>query len=258
MTDRNVIQTQDISKLFSIGSSEKHTLFNTMRYKLSGETPRKKIWALKDINISVKEGEMVGIIGPNGAGKTTLLRILSGIMKATTGSFMVNGSISTIFELGLGFNPKFTALQNVYIYGALHGLSRKKVDKMLPDIVEFSELQDFMGAKLSEFSSGMRQRLAFATIMQTIEGVVMVDEVMAVGDQSFKIKCLESFKKMLNEGKTILFVTQGLEGELRDLTTKVLYIAGGGQKFYGLPTEALELYTKDIEEHSKKTAGQSS
>ncbi|MFH1414630.1 MAG: ATP-binding cassette domain-containing protein [Elusimicrobiota bacterium] len=258
MTARDVIQTESVSKMFSIGSSEKHTLFNTMRYKLSGDTPRKKIWALIDINISVKEGEMVGIIGPNGAGKTTLLRILSGIMTATTGSYTVSGNVSTIFELGLGFNPKFTAIQNVYIYGALHGLSRKKVDKILPDIIEFSELRDFMGAKLSEFSSGMRQRLAFATIMQTIEGVVMVDEVMAVGDQSFKIKCLESFKKMLNKGKTILFVTQGLDGELRDLTSKVLYIGGGKQKFYGLPTEALDLYSKDIEEHSKKPAGQSS
>lgn len=245
--EREIIKTNDIFKMFHIGSNEKFTIFNTLRYKLSGETPKKELWALKNVNISVKEGEMIAVIGPNGAGKTTLLRILSGIMATTSGSYRVEGKVSSIFELGLGFNPRFTALQNVYLYGALHGLSRKQVDKILPEVIEFSGLQEFMGAKLSEFSSGMRQRLAFAAIIQTVEDIVMVDEVMAVGDQSFKIKCLDSFKNLLHEGKTILFVTQSLSGELKNLCNRALYLSKGEQMYYGEPEEAQRRYDKDVE-----------
>jgi len=240
-----VIKTENLSKKFLIGCSEKATLFGTIRKRLSGETPKREIWALKDINISINKGEMIGIVGPNGAGKTTLLRVLSGILKATSGKYEVAGEISSIFELGLGFNPRFTAIQNVYMYGALHGLSRKEVDTIMPEIVEYSGLNGFMCAKLSEFSSGMRQRLAFATIIQAINGVVLVDEVMAVGDQSFQKKCLQTYKKIMDEGNTIVFVSQGLDGDLKDLCSRVLYINKGEQKHFGDVVEGMLMYCED-------------
>ncbi|MBN2407342.1 MAG: ABC transporter ATP-binding protein [Elusimicrobia bacterium] len=244
MSSAEIIRTENISKMFMIGSTDRYTMFNTFRYKLSGETPKKELWALKNINISVNKGDVVAIIGPNGAGKTTLLRIISGIMKATSGSYSVRGSVTSIFELGLGFNPMFTALQNVYLYGALHGLSRKKVDAILPKIVEFSGLEDFMGAKLSEFSSGMRSRLAFAMIIQTVEDIVLVDEIMAVGDISFQQKCLSTYEKMIEEGKTLIFVTQSLDGRLEEICTGALYINRGEQILYGPPEEATALYNR--------------
>lgn len=242
-----VLKTENMSKKFHVGCDQKFTLFSTLRYKLSGENPKKQIWALKDINISVNKGEMIGVIGPNGSGKTTLLRILSGIMAATKGNYHITEKVSSIFELGLGFNPRFTALQNVYLYGALHGYSRKRIDELMPGIVEYSGLHDFMGAKLSEFSSGMRQRLAFSTIIRTVDDVVMVDEALSVGDQAFQKKCIKSFKNLLDKGKTILFVTQNLDGDLKEMCSRALYVNRGEQMFYGDKNDALEMYARDIE-----------
>ena len=239
-----VIETKNLSKKFKIGTSEKMTLFNTFRYKLSGENPTRELWALRDINISVKKGEMLAVLGPNGAGKTTLLRILSGIMSPTSGSYEVKGEVSCIFELGLGFNPKFTALENVYLYAALHGLSRKEINKKLPEIVKFSELDKFMGAKLSEFSSGMRARLAFATVMQTIKGIVMIDELLAVGDSDFQKKCIAVFEKLINEGNTMLFITHAVS-DISKLCKNALYIDAGHQMGFGSISEIEEMYREN-------------
>lgn len=251
MITKEVIKTENLSKVFHIGHDEIHTIFSTIRYKLSGENPKKDLWALKDISISINKGEMIAIIGPNGAGKTTLLRVLSGIMKETSGTYKISEKVSTIFELGLGFNPRFTALYNVYLYGAIHGLSRKQINNILPKIIEFSGLEDFMGAKLREFSSGMRQRLAFATIIQTVEGIVMADEVLAVGDQSFKKKCFSYFRSLLKADKTVLFVTHGLDPEVRELCSRALYINKGEAVYYGEVGEALRIYNEYCEENDK-------
>lgn len=242
----DIIETQNISKKFYIGTSEKLTLFSTLRSKFSGEMAKKEIWALKGIDFSVKKGEMVAIIGPNAAGKTTLLRILSGIMRQTSGKYIAREGISTVFELGVGFNPLFTAIQNIYLYGALHGLSRREIDKKLPQIIQFSELKGFMHAKLREFSSGMRQRLAFATVIQTAKGIIMVDEVLSVGDVSFQKKCVGAFKNLLERGNTILFVSHGL-GDAKALCSRALYINNGLQKGYGSVDRMEELYAKDIQ-----------
>lgn len=240
-----IIETKNLCKEYNIGTSERMTLFSTIRQKLSGEFPNRKIWALKDINFSVEKGEMVAIIGPNGAGKSTLLRILAGIMHPTSGTYTVRGDVSCMFELGLGFNPRFTAIENVFLYGALHGISRKEMDKKLPEIVEFSELEDFMGAKLREFSTGMRARLAFATVIQTLSNIIMVDEALAVGDISFQRKCFKAFEKILNEGATILFVAQSI-GEVRKLCKRALYLRKGIQVGYGNLNEMEEMYIKDF------------
>ena len=241
---QEIIKVEHLSKKFNIGTKERMTIFSSIRYKLSGEFPKREMWALQDINFSVEKGKMVAVIGPNGAGKSTLLRIISGIIKPTLGSFEVRGEVACLFELGLGFNSWFTALQNVYLYGAFHGLSRKEIDKKIPQIVEFSGLEGFMGAKLKDFSTGMRQRLAFATIIQTVEGVIIVDEVLTVGDALFQSKCIEAFENKLKQGNTILLVSHGL-GRAESLCHKALYLNKGRQIAYDDFEKASEIYKKD-------------
>jgi lipopolysaccharide transport system ATP-binding protein len=236
-----VIQANHLSKKFKIGTRERLTLFTSLRYKLSGDYPETDFWALKDISFSVKKGEMVAVIGHNGAGKTTLFRILSGIMKQTSGTYNVTENVSCMFELGLGFNLRFTAIENVYLYGALHGISRKEIDKKMDDIIEFAELDKFMGAKLGEYSSGMISRLAFATVLQTLQGIIFVDEVLSVGDIAFQKKCTKAFEKVLNEGHTILFISHGI-GDERRLCSNALYIDHGQQMAFGPMKEVEQMY----------------
>jgi ABC-type polysaccharide/polyol phosphate transport system ATPase subunit len=244
MENKEMIKVEGVSKIFEIGTKERMTLLSTIRHKLSGEYPTREVWALKNINFTLKKGEMAVIVGPNGAGKTTLLRILAGIMFPTSGKYEISGQVSCIFDLGIGFNPRFSAIDNVYMYGALLGISRKEVDKKLPEIVEFSELGDFMGAKLSEFSSGMRSRLAFSTIVQTIKDVVMVDEVLAVGDASFQRKCMATFENLLNQGKTIIYISHSPSG-VKKFCNKALYINHGNQVAFGGFEEVTEMYANN-------------
>ncbi len=236
-----VIQTNNLSKKFKIGTKERLTFFTSLRYKLSGEYPETDLWALKNISFSVKKGEMIAVIGHNGAGKTTLFRILSGILKQTSGTYNITEKVSCMFELGLGFNLRFTAIENVYLYGALHGISRKEIDKKMDAIVEFAELDKFMGAKLGEYSSGMISRLAFATVIQTLQGIILVDEVLSVGDIGFQKKCAKAFEKVLNEGHTILFISHGI-GEEKRLCTNALYIDHGTQMAFGPIKEVEDMY----------------
>ena len=246
-----VIETRNLSKMFHIGTNERHTLFSTLRYKLSGEYPTKEFWALRDVNISINKGEMLPIIGPNGAGKTTLLRILAGIMAPTSGTYSVNGEVSCIFELGLGFNPRFTALENVFLYGALHGMTRREISKKLPEIIEFSELGGFMETKLGEYSSGMRARLAFATVIQTVTGIVMIDEVLSVGDAAFQKKCVDAIEKLLNRGNTILFISHGVSNVVK-YCKRALYLGKGKQMAFGDIHEVMALYDKNTKEKEKQ------
>lgn len=239
------IKTNNLSKRFRIGTRERLTLFNSLRYKITGSLPERELWALKNISFSVKKGEMVAVIGHNGAGKTTLFRILSGIMKQTSGSFTVSEEISCMFELGLGFNLRFTALENIYLYGALHGITRKEIDKKMDSIVEFAELDNFMGAKLGEFSSGMIARLAFATVIQTLNGIILVDEVLSVGDMAFQKKCVNAFEKVLADGHTVLFISHGI-GEVKKFCTNALYIDHGAQMAFGPINEVEDMYKQKM------------
>ncbi len=251
MLNEPLIETKGLSKKFRIGTKERHTLFTTLKYKLSGEYPTKDFWALRDINITVNRGEMLPIIGPNGAGKTTLLRILSGIMAPTVGSYVVREEVSCIFELGLGFNQRFTAVENVYLYGALHGMTRKQIDQKLPEITEFAELDGFMETRLGEYSSGMRARLAFATVIQTVSGIIMIDEVLAVGDASFQTKCIGAIERLLNSGSTILFISHGI-GSIKKYCKRALYINHGEQLGFGNIDEITGQYEQSVRIKEKK------
>lgn len=247
-----VVKVNNLFKRFLIGTNERLTLFQTLRYKLSGENPARELWALQNINLELKKGEMLAIIGPNGSGKTTLLKILAGIIKPTFGNFSIEGNVSTIFELGLGFNPRFTALDNIYMYGALHGITKKDINKKLDAILDFAELKDFVGAKINDFSSGMRARLAFATVIQTVQDIILVDEVLTVGDLAFQKKCVNIFEKLLNNGHTILFVSHGI-GEAKRICSKALYLDKGKQIGFGNLNDLEQLYNKAVLENKINT-----
>ncbi|WP_195218175.1 ABC transporter ATP-binding protein [Turicibacter sanguinis] len=205
--------------------------------------------ALKNINFTIKKGENVGIIGRNGAGKSTLLKIITGLITPTSGSVEINGRVSAIIELGAGFNPEYTGLENIYLNGMIKGMSRKEVDEIVDDIVEFSEIKEFIHQPVKTYSSGMYARLAFSVAINTKPDILIVDEALSVGDMLFQHKCMSRMKKMMEEGVTILFVSHDIHA-IKSLCSKCVYIEHGEMIAYGDSLEVSNLYLKKSREAS--------
>jgi ABC-type polysaccharide/polyol phosphate transport system ATPase subunit len=182
--------------------------------------------ALKDINVEVKRGEFFGIVGRNGSGKSTLLKIIGGIYQPTHGSVQVNGTLTPFIELGIGFNPELTGRENVFLNGAILGLTRKEVGEKYDEIVAFSELERFMDQKLKNYSSGMQVRLAFSIAIQAHNDILLIDEVLAVGDSAFQRKCFNVFKDIKKQGKTVVFVTHDM-GAVQEFCDRAMLISDG-------------------------------
>jgi ABC-type polysaccharide/polyol phosphate transport system ATPase subunit len=197
--------------------------------------------ALDNINFHVETGEFFGIIGPNGSGKSTLLKIIAGIYRQDSGTVQVNGLLSPFIELGVGFNPELTGRDNIRINGTLLGLSRRELQARYDEIVAFSELERFVDQKLKNYSSGMQVRLAYAIAIQVDFDVLLLDEVLAVGDESFQQKCFDTFRRFREEGKTIVLVTHNL-GILDEFAERALLIEGGIQRAIGAPAEVIDHY----------------
>ena len=185
-----------------------------------------EFWALTDVNFHVKKGEVVGLIGSNGAGKSTLLKIVSGVMKPTSGKVTVNGVISPMIELGAGFDPELNARENIYLNGSILGYSKKFIDEKFEEIVEFSELKDFLEVPVKNFSSGMTAKLAFSIATVVNPEILIVDEILSVGDIKFQEKSKKKMMEMINGGTTVLYVSHSLES-IRDLCTKVVWLEHG-------------------------------
>ncbi len=197
-----------------------------------------EFWALRDVDVVVGEGETVGLIGPNGAGKSTLLKVLAGILRPTTGEVAVLGRIASLLELGAGFNGELTGRENVYLNAALLGLSRKEVDRLFDRIVEFSEQGPRIDDPVKHYSSGEYVKLAFAIAVHVDPDVLLVDEVLAVGDEAFARKCLAKIAEFQRAGKTILFVTHSLD-LVEQLCTRGIVVAGGRVRYDGDPAFAV-------------------
>lgn len=210
-----VIKVEGVSKYFKL-PHEKH---NSLKSKIINVFKRTKGYevqhALEDINFEVKKGEFFGIVGRNGSGKSTLLKILAEIYKPTKGKVEVKGKLVPFIELGVGFNPELTGRDNVYLSAALLGFSRDQIDKMYSDIVQFAELEKFMDQKLKNYSSGMQVRLAFSIATRAKAGILLIDEVLAVGDTSFQRKCYDYFESLKAEGVTVVFVTHDMSAVQR-------------------------------------------
>lgn len=203
--------------------------------------------ALDGVSFNIKKGEFFGILGRNGTGKSTLLKILSEIYQPTSGSVKVNGKLVPFIELGVGFNPKLSGRENVYLNGAMLGFSKSEIDEKYEGIVDFAELEEFMDQKLKNYSSGMRVRLAFAIAIQSDSDILVIDEVLAVGDADFRKKCYKYFQSLKdNPEKTIVFVTHGM-GAVRDYCDRAIIIENGKIAFEGSGEEAADEYNRLFE-----------
>ncbi len=238
----NIIQLENVNKSFKIPHEKRNTLAENFIGILSNKKIiYEELKTLQNINLEVKKGEFLGIIGNNGSGKSTLLKIVAGVLKPDSGKVFVNGKISPFLELGVGFNGELTAKENIYLYGIILGLSRREIDTKIPEIIKFAELEKFIDAKVKNFSSGMYVRLAFATAIQVDSPILLLDEVLAVGDQNFQEKCYEVFKKFKKEGKTVLFVSHD-SVSVEKWCDRCILLDSGKIKKEGNCREVLEYY----------------
>lgn len=235
------IIVKNLWKTFRLPHEKKNTIFEYIKGIFDGEFSYEEFIALKDIDFTVKRGESIGIIGDNGSGKSTLLKIIANILRPNRGYVKVNGKITSFLELGVGFQPDLSAKENIYLYGAIMGLSDKEIDTKIEEIFKFSELKKFENAKLKNLSSGMQVRLAFATAIQTDPEILLLDEVLAVGDIGFQYKCLNIFQQYIKEKKTILFVSHDLD-VINRFCNKVLFLKHGEQIAFGNAKDVIDKY----------------
>ncbi|MBB6638138.1 ABC transporter ATP-binding protein [Cohnella thailandensis] len=216
----------------------------------------KEIPIVNDVSFTIKEGEMVGLIGQNGSGKSTLLKLLTQIIYPASGKIQINGRVSSLLELGAGFHPDFTGIENIYMNASIFGLSKKEISKRVDQIIEFSELEEFIHNPVRTYSSGMYMRLAFATAINVEPDVLLVDEVLAVGDASFQRKCLNRIKELKNKNKTIVLVTHD-HGVVERLCDRAIWLQAGKIREDGPPTQVVNEYLKYLAEQdaSRETAG---
>ena len=236
-----MIQADHVYMKFSL-SSEKFDCFKEYVIKsIKKQVSYDEFWALKDVSFELRKGDALGLIGLNGSGKSTMLKTIAGVLKPTKGSVTVNGSIAPLIELGAGFDMDLTARENVFLNGALLGYSRKQMQEYYDDIVEFSELKDFMDVPVKNFSSGMVSRLAFAIATIGTPDILIVDEVLSVGDFRFQEKCEQRIQKMMNGETTILFVSHNIN-QVEKLCNKIVWLEKGVVKAFGDAKEIAEEY----------------
>jgi lipopolysaccharide transport system ATP-binding protein len=261
---KNIIEIENVSKLYKLGSLGTGTLshdlnrwWQKLRHKedpsiKAGEKNDRTvksnsgyIWSLKDINFEIKQGEVFGIIGKNGAGKSTLLKILSKITKPTTGEIRIDGTIASLLEVGTGFHPELTGRENIFLNGAILGMKTAEIKKNFDEIVSFSGVEKYIDTPVKRYSSGMYVRLAFAVSAHLEPEILIVDEVLSVGDSEFQQKCLGKMKDIsTNHGRTILFVSHSMAA-VKQLCTKVLLLEHGMKKAEGTVKEVLEIYQNE-------------
>lgn len=251
------IKVEKLSKLYRIGLGE-HANYQTLRdsimqtmaapFRMMKGSKRKAaganvddLWALKDVSFEVKRGEVLGIVGRNGAGKSTLLKVLSRITPPTGGNVRIGGRVGSLLEVGTGFHPELTGRENIYLNGAILGMSRREIAKKFNDIVEFSEVERFLDTPVKRYSSGMYTRLAFAVASHLEPEILIVDEVLAVGDAQFQKKCLGRMNEVSREGRTVLFVSHNMSA-MKTLCTRGIVMEGGRVGYDGDVDQAVNRY----------------
>ena len=248
-----VIRVADVSKCFRVRSRYSRSFQDLLVNALSRRTlPRaeESLWALKDISFAVEAGETLGIVGPNASGKSTCLKLLTRIIEPTTGSIEVTGRVSALLELGAGFHPDLTGRDNVFLYGSVLGLRRREMVRRFDDIVSFAELERFIDVPTKFYSSGMYVRLAFATAINVSPDILLIDEVLAVGDQSFQAKCLERIQELKARGVTIVLVSHSLDA-VRTLCDRAIWLDRGVLREDGLTDLVVARYLQDVHQRDE-------
>ncbi len=245
MTKNNIaVKVDHVSKYFKLPVESTQSLRTALVNRFKGIKGYKKQHVLRDIDFEVEKGDFFGIVGRNGSGKSTLLKIISQIYVPEQGKVTVDGKLVSFIELGVGFNPELTGRENVYMNGAMLGFTTEEVDTMYQDIVDFAELQDFMNQKLKNYSSGMQVRLAFSVAIKAQGDVLILDEVLAVGDEAFQRKCNDYFLERKNSGKTTILVTHDMAA-VKKYCNKAVLIDDGLIKAIGEPDDVANQYSFD-------------
>lgn len=244
-----MIKVDNISMRFNLGIEKNFSLklFFINMFKSKKNKPKKEeFWALKDVSFEVEKGEVIGFIGGNGAGKSTMLKVIAGVMKPTKGNVEVKGNICPMIELGAGFDMELTARENIFLNGAVLGYSKEFIEEKFDEIVEFSELRDFLDVPVRNFSSGMTARLAFSIATIIDPEILIVDEILSVGDIAFQAKSEEKMRSMIGGGTTVLFVSHSLS-QIEKLCDRVVWLEHGQVKKVG-PTKEIckEYYDSQI------------
>lgn len=222
-----MIEVDNVSMRFNLGIEKGFSLKQWFVDIGSGKKKEKKeFWALKDVNFKVKRGEVIGFVGANGAGKSTLLKVVAGVMKPTKGAVRAYGNICPMIELGAGFDPQLTARENIYLNGAIMGYSKELIEEKFQEIVDFSELHDFLDVPVQNYSSGMVARLAFSIATIVEPEILIVDEILSVGDIAFQTKSAEKMRSMIGGGTTVLFVSHSAQ-QVKDMCDTVVWLDHG-------------------------------
>ncbi len=239
------IKVDNVSVLFNLNREKIDNLKEYFIKLITRKLHYTEFWALTDISFEVMPGERLGVLGFNGAGKSTLLKVVAGVLKPTKGSVSVNGVIAPMLELGAGFDMNYTGRENIYLYGATMGYSRKFIDSKIDEIIEFSELQDFMNVPVKNYSSGMRARLGFSIATAVCPEVLILDEVLSVGDAKFKKKSEAKIRSMFDKGVTVIFVSHNTD-QVRRLCTKAILIEKGRLTASGTANEVCDIYDSKV------------
>ncbi|MCU1373084.1 MAG: transporter ATP-binding protein [Actinomycetia bacterium] len=246
----NAIEVDDVSKRFRL-STDHHDSIKERVVQFGRRSPRREFWALRDIAFDVPEGSTIGLLGHNGSGKSTLLKCIGGILRPTTGEIRRRGRLASLLELGAGFHPDLTGRENVYLNASILGLSKRDIDVRFDDIVGFAELENFIDQQVKHYSSGMYVRLGFSVAINVDPEILLIDEVLAVGDENFQRKCLDRIKQFQRDGVTIAFVTHAPD-LVRQICDMAVVLDEGVQVTHAKPSEAVRLFR----EHLLSRAGQ--
>ena len=243
---KTALSVEHVSMKFNLSSQKVDNIKEYVIKMLKKELMYQEFWALKDVNFEIKRGDRVGIMGLNGAGKSTLLKVIAGVLKPTEGTVKCNGKIVPLLELGAGFDQQYTGKENIYLYGAMLGYSKSFIEEKFDEIVEFSELKEFIDVPIKNYSSGMKARLGFSIATLVSPDILILDEVLSVGDANFRKKSEKKVLSMFDKGVTVLFVSHSLQ-QVQRLCNKAMILEKGKLIAYGDIDEISEQYERMID-----------
>ena len=240
---KDSIIVEDVYKTFNVYLDKANTIKEKLLFLFSRNRKEKRE-VLKGINLKIQDGEVVALIGTNGSGKSTLLKLMTKIIYPNKGKITTNGKLTSLLELGAGFHPDFSGRENIYFNASIFGLTKKEIDERLEDIIEFSELRQFIDNPVRTYSSGMYMRLAFSVAINVDADILLIDEILSVGDEHFQNKCFDKMRELKKNGKTMVFVTHNMRA-VRELCDRAVWLFDGKIKMQGDTNEVVDEYIKE-------------